>query len=141
MLADLTLQTEGLDVVLAAKQAELDVSKLAVIDQSLDEALHLKALMRATEAVPVVDVYDRWALNAVVSRIQTARRALQINIGQINIGQMNAGPDGKGYESWADNMQPALRRAGAAIEEILEGGDIGLSKLIVAVGQVDELIR
>lgn len=136
MLADLTLQTEGLDVVLAAKQAGLDVSKLAVIDQTLDEALHLKALMRATEAVPVVDVYDRWALNAVVSRIQTARRALQINI-----GQMNAGPDGKGYESWADNMQPALRRAGAAIEEILEGGDIGLSKLIVAVGQVDELIR
>ncbi|GJM03485.1 MAG: NAD-glutamate dehydrogenase [Rhodomicrobium sp.] len=131
MIAKLSLLSEGLDVVLAARRAELDVAKLTVVDQALDGALHLGALMRAAENVPVVDVYDRWALNALVSRVQAARRELQIKVGMA----------GSGFEDWAETMQPALSRAGAGITEILDSGDVSLSKLIVAVGQVDELGR
>lgn len=128
-IAELHMVIEGLDVVLAARRGELDVAKLAAIDHSLDERLHLGALIKAAELVPVVEVYDRWALNALVSRVQSARRLILKEIGR----------DGKGFDVWAKAAQPALTHAGRGITEILESGDISLSKLIVAVGQIDGL--
>jgi len=126
---DITLMSDGLDVVLASRTSKVDVVKLAVIDIAIDDYLQLGELIGATESVPEKDVYDRWALNAVVSRIQTARRTLTAMIGV----------QGAGLETWQSEHETALNRVRPAIQEILSGSDIGLSKLIVAVGQVDEL--
>ncbi len=128
-IADLSLLSNGLDVVLSSRRSSGQIAKLAEIDQAIDEVLKLGALSQATERVPEQDVYDRWALNAVVSRIQAARRALICRI------------DGNdhSFEDWYKANETALTRVEAAIEEILSGSEIGLSKLIVAVGQVDVL--
>ena len=128
-LADLGTLADGLDVVLAAERSGCTVAKLVGIDQAMDDQLQLGALVRATDLVPEKDVYDRWALNAVVSRIQGARRVIAARIGAHEAG----------LDAWCAEHDVAVSRARGAIGEILEGGDIGLSKLIVAVGQVDEL--
>lgn len=128
-MALLLIKAEGLDVVLAAKMGQLDIGKLTPVHNMIDGDLHLGALIRATDHVPVNDVYDRWALNAVVSRIQASRRGLAICVGQ----------EPGGYDRWRAQKGEAVDRVRAAIIEILDGGEIGLSKLIVAVGQVDEL--
>jgi len=130
-LSELPLLCDGLDVVLASKQANEEVGKLATIDQVVEDTLKLGALTQATEHVPEQDVYDRWALNAVVSRIQSARRLLATRIGA----------HGDGFDAWALDHEVILNRTQSAIGEILSGGDVGLSKLIVAVGQLDELAR
>ena len=128
-LVELATLADGLDVVLAAHRAGCSVAKLVDIDQVMDDQLQLGALVRATELVPEKDVYDRWALNAVVSRIQGARRVIGATISAHEAG----------LDAWSEEHHVAVTRARRAIGEILEGGDIGLSKLIVAVGQVDEL--
>lgn len=129
LMVELGQLSDGLDVVMAARRSGVDVRKLVSIDQAIDKTLQLSALTMATEHVPERDVYDRWALNAVVSRIQSARRSLVATIGANEAG----------FEAWQVDHGAALNRAQCAIQEILSGGDVGLSKLIVAVGQVDEL--
>lgn len=128
-LVQLMLKIEGLDVVKAARKSQVAVTKLTEIHNIIDSHLRLGALIRATNHVPVSDVYDRWALNAVVSRIEGARRQLMIGIGS----------EKNGFDAWLDKKGLAVHRVKGAIDEILNGGEIGLSKLIVAVGQVDEL--
>ena len=128
-LIAVSMRSDGLDAVLAAMRAQVDVAAVSHAQGLLDGQLRIGALVRATEAVPVEDVYDRWALNALVSRIQVAKRALSI---ELCTGQKNA-------EQWMDEHQVRLERTATAISEILDGCDVGLSKLIVAVGYVDEL--
>lgn len=128
-IVNLMRKNEGLDVVKAARNSDLDVSGLTQIHNIIDDQLRLGALIRATDHVPVSDVYDRWALNAVVSRIQGARRSLMVAIGH----------ETNGFDAWMDHKGLAVTRVKGAIDEIINGGEIGLSKLIVAVGQIDEL--
>lgn len=129
MVINLKLKIDGLDVVKASLKSKLNVTDLTHLHNDIDQALHLVALMRSTDHVPVMDVYDRWALNAVVSQIQTARREIMIAIGR----------EGQGFKAWRDVKGSAVSRVEGAIDEILHGGEIGLSKLIVAVGQIDKL--
>lgn len=131
MLHDLMARGEALDVVKAGVTCDVEMPKLARADQQIDEALQLGTLIRATETVPVLDVYDRWALNAVVSRVQAARRELAARVAAL----------GGGFDDWVAANELAVSRTERAIAEILEGGDVGLAKLIVAVGQVDDLAR
>ena len=128
-LVQLMLKIEGLDVVKAARKSQIAVPKLTEIHNTVDNHLRLGVLIRVTNQVPVSDVYDRWALNAVVNRIEGARRQLMIGIGR----------EKKGFDAWLDKKGLAVHRVKGAIDEILDGGEIGLAKLIVAVGQVDEL--
>ena len=128
-IIDLMLKNDGLDVVKATHNSDLDVVELTQIHNVIDHQFRLGSLIRATDLVPVLDVYDRWALNAVVSRIQGARRSLMVAIGH----------ETKGFDAWKGQKGLAVQRVRTAIDEILVGGEIGLSKLIVAVGQIDEL--
>lgn len=128
-IVELGQLASGLDVVLTARRGGAPVARLAEIDHAVDERLRLDALSRTTELIPEGDVYDRWALNALVNRIQAARRGL--------MGQIEA--DGRGVEAWLVGHEGVIRRVEAGIEEILSSGEVSLSKLIVAVGQVDVL--
>ena len=112
-----------------AGNREEDVVEL-VRDAARQRAERL-ALVRATEAVPVEDVYDSWALNALVSRIQVAKRALSAELSAAS----------SGLEAWMSENSTQLESTAEAISEILDGCDVGLSKLIVAVGHVDELAQ
>ena len=128
-IGQLTNLMSGLDVVLSSRRASGSIACLASYDQALDDALNLSGLSEAAQLLTDVDVYDRWALNAVLSRIQLARRELVHRIDSTE----------NGFDGWHQLHKTALCRAEKAIGEILSGGDVSLSKLIVAVGQVDVL--
>jgi glutamate dehydrogenase len=87
----------------------------------------------ASEQHAPSDYYDRLAVNSTLGAVASAQRAI--------VEKIVSPADGEtpGFEGWAMANRPAVERARKSIDEILDGGELTLAKLTVAVAQLREL--
>jgi glutamate dehydrogenase len=90
--------------------------------------------MRSTSQQQIQsDHYDRLAVNSTLNAVSSAQRAI---VEKIYAASGGAQPN---FEAWCAANQKAVTRVRNAIDEILNGSELTLAKLTVAVAQLREL--
>ena len=85
-------------------------------------------------ALKITDYYDRLAVNGAISTLDAAARGLTRDV--LRDANGKAGD----FAAWARSHAPRLAPAKSALDEIVGTGEITVSRLTVAAGQVRELV-
>ena len=80
----------------------------------------------------MTDYYDRLAINAAMSAISNAQRAVLQDV----VGASDKSPS---FQAWLEEHTEQAERTRRSVDEILDSGDPSLSRLMVAVGHLRDL--
>ena len=131
-LAEARILTDGPDAVMVANSLRRPVKEVAAVLFDAAAYLRLDELKAIGERLFVTDYYDRLAINAAMSAISNAQRAVLQDV---------VGSSGKvrTFQAWRDKHPEQVERTRRSVDEILDSGDPSLSRLMVAVGHLRDL--
>ena len=125
--------TDGPDIIsLAIRLGKPDL-EIAKTYFRVSSFFRVDEMRSASEQQAPSDYYDRLAVNSTLNAVGSAQRAI---VEKIYAGSGAALPN---FEFWCDANRKAVTRTRNAIDEILNGSELTLSKLTVAVAQLREL--
>ena len=107
-----------------------DIAK--VFNQAATD-LRLDELRAAADGLACTDYFDRLAINSTIEALSTAQRGVVCEVVGIS------GDGTPRFEAWQERNRGDLERARQGIDEILDGGELSLSRLTVAVTHVRDL--
>ncbi len=87
----------------------------------------------ATEKRAPTDYYERLAVNSTLDSVSSAQRAIVEKIYALSDGGQ---PD---FDAWYEKNRTYIKRVRGAIDEMLNGSELTLAKLTLAVAQLREL--
>jgi glutamate dehydrogenase len=110
------------------------VTEVAGIGFAAAEHLRIGELKARAGALKITDYYDRLAVNGAISTLDAAARGLTRDV--LRDANGKAGD----FAAWARSNAARLAPAKSALDEIVGTGEISVSRLTVAAGQVRELV-
>jgi glutamate dehydrogenase len=122
------------DIVLVAKKSGHPTVEVARTHFAVEDMFRLGAIAGAARAIPVVDTYDRLALDRAIDSVAAAHRRLTAEV----IGHGQTGPEA--VEAWNTARGGEVGRIRTAIDAIFVSG-LTLSKLTVAASLLGDLTR
>jgi glutamate dehydrogenase len=132
-LARLNALTSGPDIIslsLKLKRPELDVARIYFQTSSHFRVDEIRA---ASEQLAQADYYNRLAVNSTLDAMASALRAVVETI------FASAGEGKPDFGAWQAANRAAAARARNSLDEILNGSELTLAKLTVAVAHFREL--
>ncbi len=130
-LAGLRALAEAPDVILVAEQCGKEIVAVARNYARAADYFRLGALKIGAENLLVADYFDRLAINSTVGALASAQRGIVQDI-------VCSGGDAS-FDGWLEENRYRAERTRRALDEVLDGGDFTLSKLMVAVGHLGDL--
>ena len=125
---------EGSDIILVADSMKKTVGEVAPVFAGVTALFRIDELRFACDHLEADDYFDRLAINNTVSAFADIARAL-------TRAAMTAGNKGEAdFEAWRAAKGADAERARRRIQEILEGGELTLSRLTVAAAHLRELV-
>ncbi|MFQ5625398.1 MAG: NAD-glutamate dehydrogenase domain-containing protein, partial [Methyloligellaceae bacterium] len=134
-LAELRLLADGPDMIMVSQAVKRPVAKIAKLHFDSSAYFRLNELKSAGEHLLVSDYFDRLAISSAIGAISDACRAIVQDVVRAGKGKQG------GFDAWLEANRGAAGRARRALNEILDGGEAPLSRLIVAVGHLRKLCR
>ncbi len=131
-LASLGPLTHALDIVNVASTSHASTELAAKAVFSIRNAFRLDALSQSSDALASGDYFDRLAVNSSLASISSAQRVLARNL-------LAADPDHADFEVWHRAHEEAVSRVDRSLRDTLEGSQLTLAKLTVAVSQLRDL--
>ncbi|MFO1147121.1 MAG: NAD-glutamate dehydrogenase [Alsobacter sp.] len=122
------------DIVLVAQRTGQPVEAVAATHYALGARFKLADIAAAARDVPLIDYYDRLALDRALATIETAHRALTIEAAQAAAGGQDP------VAAWSEKRGAEAERIVMAVEAIA-GSGLTLSKLTVAASLLADLAR
>jgi glutamate dehydrogenase len=120
------------DIVLVAAKAQRPVADVAAIYFAVASRFAIGSIVAAARSIPVVDYYDRLALDRALDTIGDAERRISFAVAM-------AGGSGPGaVDTWIDTRAGKVDRIRTNIREIAASG-LTLSKLTVAASLLGDL--
>jgi glutamate dehydrogenase len=135
LLAELRFLADGPDMVMVSQAVKWPVAEIAKLHFDASAWFRLGELKSAGGKLMVSDYFDRLAITSLLGAISDAQRAIIQDIVRVDKG--NKG----GFEAWLKANKAPAERARRALNEILDGGEATLSRLMVAVGHLRKLYR
>ncbi len=132
-LAILNALTDGPDIISLAVKLDRPVAEVARVYFRAGSHFRVDELRAASEKLGQSDYYSRLAVNSTLNAVASAQRAIAE---QIFATTANGGPN---FEAWLVENQLAAKRARGSLDEILNGSELTLAKLTVAVAHFREL--
>jgi glutamate dehydrogenase len=133
-IANLRALAAAPDIVLVADRTGRPVGEVAATYFAVGEFFRLDRIAAAASAIPIVDYFDRLALDRARDSIGDAERRLTAAM----VGNGAAGVDA--VESWVAPRKSEVERIRMAIHEIANSG-LTLSKLSVAASLLGDLVK
>jgi len=127
-----TLAVHGLTRL--AADTRRPVTEVAGIGFAAAEHLRIAELKARAGALKITDYYDRLAVNGAISTLDAAARGLTRDV------LRDANGEAGDFAAWARSHAPRLAPAKSALDDIVGTGEITVSRLTVAAGQVRELV-
>jgi glutamate dehydrogenase len=124
----------GSDIVLVADALKKPVMEVAPLFADVAAFFRIDELRHACDHLEADDYFDRLAINNTVSAFADIHRAL---VYAVAAGAKRGPAD---FKAWCKASGPDTERARRRIQEILEGGEITLSRLTVAAAYLRELV-
>jgi glutamate dehydrogenase len=124
----------GSDIVLVADALKKPVMEVAPLFAEVAAFFRIDELRHASDHLAVDDYFDRLAINNTVSAFADIHRAL---VYAVAAGAKRGPAD---FKAWCKASGPDTERARRRVQEILEGGEITLSRLTVAAAYLRELV-
>jgi glutamate dehydrogenase len=121
------------DIILLAMKLGRPEIEVARIYFRAASHFRVDEMRAASELLGQTDYYNRLAVNSTLNAVASAQRAI---VEKIYKGAGNAEPD---FESWHRQNSIAADRARKSLDEILNGSELTLAKLTVAVAHLREL--
>ncbi|GBE43637.1 NAD-specific glutamate dehydrogenase [bacterium BMS3Bbin10] len=132
-LAELRFLADGPDMTIVAQSVKRPVAEIAKLHFDTGAYFRLNEFKTAGENLLVSDYFDRLAINSAIGAISDAQRAIVEDV-------VRAGKGGKGgFEAWLKANAAPAERTRRALDEILDGGEATLARLMVAVGHLRKL--
>ncbi len=132
-LSELRFLADGPDMIMVAQTVKRPVAEIAELHFDTAAYFRLRALKSAGENLLVSDYFDRLAINSAIGAIADAQRAIVQDV-------VRSGKGAKGgFDAWLKANQAPAERTRRALDEILDGGEATLSRLMVAVGHLRKL--
>ena len=122
------------DVILVAAQSKKPVEDVARVFYGLGASLNLDRIAAGAGAIPVVDYFERLAVNRTLESIFASQRGLSAQILAKSGAKKNA------WEAWSSKNSHSVGRAQTAIEELVSG-HLTLAKLAVASSHLRDLLQ
>jgi glutamate dehydrogenase len=125
--------TDGPDIIalsIRLGRPELEIARLFL---RVSSHFRVDELRAASEPLTHGDHFDRLAVSSTLGAIASAQRAM---VEKMYVAAEGATPD---FESWRSINEKAVARARTNIDEILNGSQLTLAKLTVAVAHLREL--
>jgi glutamate dehydrogenase len=117
-----------------AQDSKRPVGEVAGVSFAAGEHLRIGELRARVSGLKITDYYDRLAVNGAISTLDGAARGLTRDV----LKTANGGaPD---FATWIKANGGRLAQAKAGLDEIAGTGEITVSRLTVAAGQVRELV-
>ncbi len=133
-MADLRALTAAPDIVLVADRTGKPIAEIAATYFAAGAFFQLDRIAGAASNIPIVDYFDRLALDRARDSIGDAERRL-------TAAMVGKGPAGAGaVEAWVAPRQNEVERIRLAINEIANSG-LTLSKLSVAASLLGDLVK
>ena len=132
-IAALSFLADGPDIVHVAESTGQSVENIAKAFSEASAYFRLDEFRQAGESLGLTDYFDRLAINSTMSALSTAQRSVVQEVVRLCNG---AAPR---FEAWHESNRGDIERARQGIDEILDGGELTLSKLTVAVTHVRDL--
>jgi glutamate dehydrogenase len=129
-LAELRFKSYGPDMVLIARAVNRPVQEIAGVHFRSGTFFRLGELQAMAQRLLVTDYFDRIAINSAIGAMSDAQRA--IVLGVVRSGSGNKADFGRWHKANAAQADRTRR----ALDEILDGGDASLSRLMVAVSHL-----
>jgi glutamate dehydrogenase len=133
-IADLASLTAAPDIVLVADRTGKAVGEVAATYFAADTYFRLDRIVSAAGNIPIVDYFDRLALDRARDSIGDAERRL--TAAMVGNGAAGAGA----VEAWVAPRRNEVERIRLAIHEIANSG-LTLSKLAVAASLLGDLVK
>ena len=133
-LAALDILSDAPDIVYVAEATGRQVPEMAAAFSAAGDFFRLTALRHAGETLAVNDYFDRLAINSMSGALSAALRGITQDVVR------NADGGQALFDEWYATNKPAVDRARTAIDEILDGGDLTLARLTVAVTHLRDLV-
>jgi glutamate dehydrogenase len=125
--------TDGPDIIALSTRLgrpELEIARLFL---KVSSHFRVDELRSASEALTHGDHYDRLAVSSTLGAVASAQRAIVEHM------YAEAGGGTPEFDSWRQANDAAVTRARNSVDEILNGSQLTLAKLTVAVAQLREL--
>jgi len=135
-LADLRALTAAPDIVLVADRTGKPIGDVAATYFAAGTFFRLDRIAGAASTIPIVDYFDRLALDRARDSIGDAERRL--TAAMVGNGAVAAGTGA--VEAWVAPRKSEVERIRAAIHEIANSG-LTLSKLSVAASLLGDLVK
>ncbi|MEZ5812585.1 MAG: NAD-glutamate dehydrogenase [Rhizobiaceae bacterium] len=121
------------DAVIVAERADTGLTTAAQAYFGVTEHFRISRIAEAARSIAVTDYYDGLALARANEMIASARRRIAVEA--LKAAGKAADPVGH----WLENGGSGAARAGERMRELIDGGDITLSRLTVAAGLMNDL--
>ncbi|MGB0084582.1 MAG: NAD-glutamate dehydrogenase [Rhodomicrobiaceae bacterium] len=132
-LAILNALTDGPDIISLAIRLGRSVDEVAQVYFWTGSHFRVEELRAASEKLGQSDYYSRLAVNSTLNAVASAQRAI---VEMIFAATAIGAPD---FEAWHMANCHAAKRARESLDEILNGSELTLAKLTVAVAHFREL--
>ena len=134
-LAELSILADAPDIIHTSEATGRPVEELAAAFAAASDVFRLGALRHAGERLAVTDYFDRLAINSTASSLSAALRGIVQDVVR------NANGSTVLFDDWYAENKNSVERARKAIDEILDGGDLTLARLTVAVTHLRDLVQ
>ncbi|MGI9385135.1 MAG: NAD-glutamate dehydrogenase domain-containing protein, partial [Methyloligellaceae bacterium] len=132
-LAALTFLTDAPDIIHVAENTGQKVKDIAKAFSESAAYFRIDEFRQAGDSLGVTDYFDRLAINSTMSALSTAQRGVVQEVVRLCDGKAPR------FKAWHESNRGDIERARQGIDEILDGGELTLSKLTVAVTHVRDL--
>jgi glutamate dehydrogenase len=132
-LAELHFMAEGPDMVLIAHAVKRPVQEIAAVHFAMGAFFRLDELQAIGQGLLVTDYFDRLAINSAISAVADAQRAIVQGVVRSASGKK------ADFQKWYKDNAVRADRLRRALDDILDGGEASLSRLMVAVGHLRDL--
>jgi len=130
-MAFLDVVADAPEMVLVSEQTKTDIVDVAVTYGQTSEYFRIDAFRAQAEKLLASDYFDRLAINSTISALSGAQHGI------VRDAVRKGGK--KGFEGWLNANRDRAERTRRALDEVIDSGKFSLSKLMVAVGHLDDL--
>lgn len=131
-LSRLRFLVDAPDMIMVAKSVNRPVAEIAKIHFDTAAYFRLRVLKSAGTRLLVTDYYDRLAINSAIGAISDAQRAIVQDVVRSGKGKKVS------FDVWLKANRDTAERTKRALSDILDGGDVTLSRLMVTVGLLNK---
>jgi glutamate dehydrogenase len=129
-IAMLRVVSAAPEIALITEQTGKPVSDVSGTYARAADYFRIGGLKEEAEALVVSDYFDRLAIDSTISSLTTTHRGL--------VRAILESATGADFNAWVDANRDTAERVQRALDEVVEGGDMSLSRLTVAVGHLGD---